>query len=71
MAFKKSKYNKKADSKPRLMAHETNPDLQPPDYPEGHVETIDEFIARGGKITIVPPYEAPLYGSMDAMPKKK
>ncbi len=44
---------------------------KPTHLPEGHVETVEEFVARGGKITIVPPYESPRYDSVDAVPKKK
>ena len=47
------------NKKRRKPAHETNPDLAAPDYPPGHVETIEEFIARGGKITKCAPYKDP------------
>ena len=38
---------------------EHNKGLPKPVYPNGHVETIEEFLARGGKITILPPYKDP------------
>ena len=54
-----AKAKKFVSNKKRKPAHETNPDLAAPDYPSGHVETVEEFLARGGKITICPPYEDP------------
>ena len=41
------------NKKRRKPAHETNPDLAEPNYPPGHVETIEEFIARGAMQTKV------------------
>ena len=38
---------------------EHNKGLPKPIYPDGHVETVEEFVARGGKITILPPREDP------------
>lgn len=39
---------------------ENNKNLPKPDfYPEGHVETVEEFLARGGEITVLPRVKAP------------
>ena len=38
---------------------EHNKSLPTPVYPDGHVETVEEFVARGGKITICPRVKAP------------
>ena len=49
---------------------EHNKGLPKPVYPEGHVETVEEFLARGGKITKAPRLKAP--GEMpDDPPRRK
>lgn len=43
---------------------------KPTNYPEGHVETVEEFLARGGKITKAPRLKAPGEMAGDA-PRRK
>ena len=60
MKKKKKTANTAGGLLPRTVGiSENNKNLPKPDYPKGHVETVEEFLARGGEITVLPAVKAP------------
>jgi hypothetical protein len=66
MKYLKRRLVGRTETKVKYPISENNKNLPKPDfYPEGHVETVEEFLARGGEITVVPRVKGPHEDSDD------